>query len=218
MRKGEPARPRIRDRLPILGLAVTHAHPSGLDPEPVARRRRRNRWLLLGGVAGGIGLLSALLGFGLSKDPTQIRSPLVGRPAPGFSLSMLDGSRSVRLSDLRGQVVVVNFWASWCAGCRIEHPALLAAWQRYRDRGVVFVGIAFQDQPSASRAYLEEMGGDWPELADPASGTAIAYGVYGVPETFVIGPDGRVAYKQVGAVAYDVLTGEIEHLLTGASP
>lgn len=193
--------------------ATSAQHPSELDPEPVVRRKRRSRWLLLGCVAGGIGLLSSLLAFGLSHDPTLIRSPLIGRPAPGFSLDTMGGLESVRLSDLRGQVVVVNFWASWCTGCRIEHPAFLVAWQRYRDRGVVFIGIPFQDRPSASNAYVARFGGDWPELADPASGTAIAYGVYGVPETFIIGPDGLVAFKQVGAVSYDILTREIERLL-----
>jgi cytochrome c biogenesis protein CcmG/thiol:disulfide interchange protein DsbE len=192
-------------------------HPSELDPGPAARHKRRSRFILLGCVAGGIGLLSSLLGFGLSHDPNVIKSPLVGRPAPTFSLQMLNSSEVVRLSDLRGQVVVVNFWASWCAGCRIEHPALLAAWQRYRDRGVVLVGIPFQDRPSASTAYIAQYGGDWPELDDPASATAIAYGVYGMPETFVIGPDGRVAYKQVGAVSYEVLAGQIDLLLAGGS-
>ena len=200
------------------GDQVTPAsvHPSGFDPGQ-ATRRRRSRWLLVGSVAGGIALLTALLGFGLTRDPTAIKSPLVGRAAPEFSLRTVDGTQAIRLSDLRGQVVVVNFWASWCAGCRIEHPALLAAWQRYRDLGVVFVGIPFQDRPSDSRAYLNELGGDWPELTDPASGTAIAYGVYGVPETFVIGPAGRVAYKQLGAISYDILTEQIDRLLQGSS-
>ena len=191
-------------------------HPSALDPRP-GRRRRRNRWVALGAVLGGVALLTLVLSFGLSRDPTIIRSALVGRPAPGFALRTLDGSETVRLSDLRGQVVVLNFWASWCADCRIEHPNLAAAWQRYRDRGVVLAGVAFQDRPSASRAYLADFKGDWPQLSDPGSRTALAYGVYGVPETFVIGPDGRVAYKQIGPVGYDRLSEEITSLLPESS-
>jgi len=191
-------------------------HPSGLDPEP-ARRRRRNRWTQLGVVLAGVALLTLLLSFGLSRDPTIIRSPLIGRQAPGFALQTLDGSRTVRLSDLRGQVVVINFWASWCAPCRIEHPVLASAWQRYRDRGMVLIGVAFQDRPSASRAYLAEVGGDWPQLSDPSSRTALAYGVYGVPETYVIGPDGRVAFKQIGPVDYGRLSQEITSLLPESS-
>jgi cytochrome c biogenesis protein CcmG, thiol:disulfide interchange protein DsbE len=192
-------------------------HPSGLDPEP-ARRRRRNRWASLGAVVGAVGLLTLVLSFGLSRDPTIIRSALIGRQAPDFSLRTLDGSRTVRLSELRGQVVVLNFWASWCADCRIEHPALAAAWQRYRDRGFVLMGVAFQDRQSSSRSFITELGGDWPQLSDPGSRAALAYGVYGVPETFVIGPDGRVAFKQVGPVGYDRLSEEITALLPESSP
>lgn len=187
-------------------------HPSGLDPEP-AKRRRRNRWAQLGAVLAGVALLTLLLSFGLSRDPTIIRSALIGRDAPDFALRTLDGSATVRLSDLQGRVVVINFWASWCADCRIEHPALAAAWQRYRDRGMVLIGVAFEDRPSASRAYLAELGGDWPQLSDPGSRTALSYGVYGVPETFVIGPDGRVAFKQIGPVGYERLSQEITRLL-----
>lgn len=164
-------------------------------------------------VLGGVILLTLLLSFGLSRDPTVIRSALVDRTAPDFALRTLDGSATVRLADLRGQVVVLNFWASWCADCRIEHPNLAEAWQRYRDRGVVLLGVAFQDRPSASRAYLADFGGDWPQLSDPGSRTALAYGVYGVPETFVIGTDGRVAFKQIGPVNYDRLSREITSLL-----
>lgn len=167
---------------------------------------------------GGVGLLTMLLGFGLSRDPTVIRSPLLGRPAPNFSLRSLDGSSTVRLSQFSGQVVVINFWASWCVDCRIEHPALMAAWDRFRDKGVVLLGIAFQDRPVDSKAYLAEMGGDWPQLRDPAERTALTYGVYGVPETFVIGPDGRVAYKRVGAVGYGELVDQIERLLQRGRP
>lgn len=187
-------------------------HPSGLDPEP-ARRRRRNRWIQLGAVLVGVALLAVLLTFGLSRDPTVIRSPLIGRMAPDFALRTLDGSGMVRLSDLRGQVVVINFWASWCAPCRVEHPDLAGLWQRYRDRGMVLIGIAFQDRLAASRTYLREVGGDWPQLSDPGSRTALAFGVYGVPETYVIGTDGRVASKHIGPVDFGGLSEEITELL-----
>ncbi len=92
-------------------------HPSTL--EPTRPRRRRNRWVLVGGVLGGVALLTMLLAFGLSRDPTVIKSPLVGRPAPDFSLHTLDGSGAVHLSRFSGQVVVINFWASWCTECRV---------------------------------------------------------------------------------------------------
>jgi cytochrome c biogenesis protein CcmG, thiol:disulfide interchange protein DsbE len=189
-------------------------HPSALDPSAGARRRR---WRTLATVVSVVAVLTSLLAFGLSRDPTVIRSPLLGKEAPVFSLRTLSGNQTVRLPDLRGQVVVVNFWASWCADCRIEHDALVAAWDRYRDQGVVLLGIAFQDQPSASRSYLDTWGGDWPQLTDPGDATALTYGVYGVPETFVIGPDGRVAAKQVGAVTYAWLTTQIDGLLAGAA-
>ena len=188
-------------------------HPSTL--EPTHPGRRRNRWVLVGGVLGGVALLTMLLAFGLSRDPTVIKSPLVGRPARDFSLRTLNGSGTVQLAHLRGQVVVINFWASWCGECRVEHPALMAAWDRYRDQGVVFLGIAFGDRTADSKAYLAELGGDWPQLADPGERTALAYGVSGVPETFVIGPDGRVVYKRVGGVVYGDLTDQIERLLPG---
>jgi cytochrome c biogenesis protein CcmG, thiol:disulfide interchange protein DsbE len=185
-------------------------HPSALD---AGGGGGRNRWVVVGGVVTAIAVLTLLLAFGLSRDPTVIRSPLIGRAAPAFGLRTLEGTKMVSLSDFRGQVVVVNFWASWCAECRVEHGVLTAAWDRYRDHRVVLVGIAFQDRASASRSYLDELGGDWPQLSDPGDRTALAYGVYGVPETFVIGPDGRVAAKQVGGVTYPWLTAEVERLL-----
>lgn len=188
-------------------------HPSSLGPGPVAVRSRRARWLLLGGVAAGVVALSGILAFGLSRDPGVIGSPLVGRQAPDFALETLEGDATVRLAELRGQVVVLNFWASWCRGCREEHPALAEAWNRYRDRGVVLLGIIFQDSPSASRAYVQELGGGWPVLTDPGARQAIAYGVFGIPETFVIDREGRVVARHVGAVRYTELVGQIEREL-----
>jgi cytochrome c biogenesis protein CcmG, thiol:disulfide interchange protein DsbE len=83
----------------------------------------------------------ALLGFGMTRDPHVIPSPLVGEVAPSFHLPRLDGADSVSLTGLAGKVVVVNFWASWCLACQAQHPALVRAWDRYRNRGVVFVGV-----------------------------------------------------------------------------
>ncbi|HEX2030072.1 MAG TPA: TlpA disulfide reductase family protein [Actinomycetota bacterium] len=188
-------------------LDPTVAAPEA-GPEPP-----RRRGLLLGAVLGGTGLLAALLAFGLTRDPTAIRSPLIGRPAPPFELPALEGGGTVGLSDLRGQVVVLNFWASWCAPCRQEHPDLARAWERFRDRGVVVVGVLYQDTPEAARRYVEELGGGWPLARDPGGRTAIAYGVYGIPETYFIAPDGTVAFKHVGAISYDVLEDRILELL-----
>jgi cytochrome c biogenesis protein CcmG, thiol:disulfide interchange protein DsbE len=181
------------------------------------QRRPRRVPLLLATVAAVVALAAWLLSVGLQRDPTAIRSPLLGRPAPDFALRTLDGDRMVRLGDLRGQVVVVNFWASWCAECRVEHPALSAAWSRFRDAGVVVVGIDFQDDHANALAYLAETGTSWPVVADPGSRTALAYGVYGIPETFFIGPDGQMTARQVGPVTYDQLVREITRLLPGRS-
>jgi cytochrome c biogenesis protein CcmG/thiol:disulfide interchange protein DsbE len=157
--------------------------------------------------------LSGLFTFGLSRDPTTLRSPLIGGPAPDFTLPLLEGGRAIRFSDFRGSVVVGNFRASWCATFREEHSNLLAAWQRYRDHGVVIIGIDYQDSTAAAMAYVRKLGGDWPVVTDLGDRTALAYGVYGVPETFFIGHDGVIRYKQIGASSYELLTTEIGRLL-----
>jgi cytochrome c biogenesis protein CcmG/thiol:disulfide interchange protein DsbE len=188
-------------------------HPTALTRTGVLATRRR-RWVFVGLVVGAVAALTALFGFGLTQDPSLVRPVLIGRPAPAFSLPPLSpGGSAVRLSTLRGQVVVVNFWASWCVDCRIEHPSLQAAWERYRDRGVVFVGIPFEDPRASSIRYANEMHLTWPLVQDPGSATALAYGVYGPPETFVIGRSGRIVYKQVGPISYPVLTDQITRAL-----
>ncbi len=180
--------------------------------------RRPPRAIALAAVLGGIALVTLLLAFGLSRDPSQLRSNLEGRPAPDFTLRSLDASRSVHLADLKGQVVVINFWASWCAECRIEDPELEAAWERYRDQRVVFLGISFQDTTGASQAYAADHHLTWPLLSDPASNTALAYGISGVPETIFIGADGRVASKRIGPVSYRLLNERIGRLLQEQAP
>jgi cytochrome c biogenesis protein CcmG/thiol:disulfide interchange protein DsbE len=184
--------------------------PEGQQPE---LRVLGRRGMVLAVVVVPVIGFALLLATGLARDPRELPSTLIGKRAPEFSLPRLGSNGRVELASLRGHVVVLNFWASWCAACRDEHPDLLAAWKRYRERGVVIVGIDFEDMEKAALAYAREMGGDWPLVSDPGSRAAIAYGVFGVPETFVISPDGTVTAKNVGAVTYGWLTREIEAAL-----
>lgn len=165
----------------------------------------------------------ALLAFGLTRDPKAMMSPLPGRAAPEFRLAVLDApdGRTVALADHLGEVVVLNFWASWCMECRREHAALSQAATQFRDRGVHFYGVLYNDSPENGRRYIQQMGGQtYPSLLDPNSRTAIDYGLYGVPETFFIGPDGRVAHKQIGPLSLprivQILTPLLEDIGTGA--
>ena len=170
----------------------------------------------------------ALLGFGLTRDPREIPSPLPGRAAPDFALEVFragDGAPvpapgdTVRLADLRGQVVVLNFWASWCLACRDEHAVLSEIASRYAPRGVRFVGLLYADRPERGTAWVEQMGGQsYPSVDDRRSRTAIGYGLYGVPETFFIARDGRVAHKHVGPVTEQVLVAQLDALLAERDP
>jgi cytochrome c biogenesis protein CcmG, thiol:disulfide interchange protein DsbE len=193
--------------------------PSAAPAETLAAQDRPRRPLVAAIAIGvSVAVLTGVFAFGLTRDPRDIRATaLIGQRAPGFELPTLDGEGSVRLSSLRGQVVVLNFWASWCDPCRDEHPALQAAWNGYRDRGAVVLGVMYQDTEVGARRYLEELGGDWPILQDPGSRAAIDYGVFGVPETVIIGADGIVAHKVIGAVTYPELSDWITHLTREAS-
>lgn len=169
-----------------------------------------------------------LLRFGLTRDPRAIASPLPGRAAPEFDLAVFapgsgrvappPGER-VRFAELKGNVVVVNFWASWCLPCRDEHAALSEVASRYEDRGVRFVGIVYNDVTANALRWIDEMGGQqYPALLDPGTRTAIDFGVYGVPETFFIGRDGMVAAKHVGPIPAHVLAQRIDSLLAAPLP
>jgi cytochrome c biogenesis protein CcmG, thiol:disulfide interchange protein DsbE len=158
--------------------------------------------------------LVALLAYGLTQDPRFIESPLPGRAAPDFALPMLDTSDSLRLSELRGSVVLVNFWASWCIPCRQEHPVLLDGARAYMNKGVRFVGITYNDTPEDSRRWLDELGQAYPSLVDQGARTAIDYGVAGVPETFILDKNGVVAFKKFGPITAEELTQKLDSLTT----
>lgn len=156
--------------------------------------------------------LLGLLAYGLTRDPNIIESPLPGSEAADFTLETLDG-KVLRLGDLRGEVVVLNFWASWCLSCEWEHPFLIEAERKYADDDVHIIGVVYQDTRSNAIRYTQRMGGTWPNLLDPGSRVAIDYGVYGVPETFFIDRDGVIAFKQIGPVDRSILDAWIPKLL-----
>ena len=187
------------------------------DDEEGPERSNGRRLLVAGVVLIPVLALTLLLASGLGGDPRRLPREHVSERAPTFSFPRLGDGGTIDLRSLRGQVVVLNFWASWCQACREEHPALLAAWERYRERGVVLVGLESEDTEEAALAYTREMGGDWPLVTDLRSRTAIAYGVFGVPETFVIAPEGTITAKHVGAVTYEWLVKEIDAAVRMAS-
>jgi len=155
--------------------------------------------------------LLALLAYGFTRDPRHVPSPLIGRPAAAFELTLFDGGR-FSLQEHQG-TVVVDFWASWCVPCREEAALLEAAWRAHRDRGVMFLGVNILDTDSAARAFIKEFGLTFPNGPDPGGRIAVAYGVYGVPELFVIERDGRITYKHTGAISPAVLNAKIDEAL-----
>jgi cytochrome c biogenesis protein CcmG/thiol:disulfide interchange protein DsbE len=155
----------------------------------------------------------ALLAYGFRTDPRDIPSALLGKPASPFALTAFDG-KPVSLDALRGKVVVVNFWASWCVpACYDEAPSLERAWQAYRDRGAVLIGVNIQDKEEPARRFLAQFGHTFPNAPDPSGRVSVDYGVYGVPETFFIDRKGQVRFRKVGAVTDEILKQQVEKLL-----
>lgn len=147
--------------------------------------------------------VAAALGIGLGRDPSLVPSALIGRPVPEFNLPPVQG-RTLGLSsaDLKGQVSLVNVFASWCTACRIEHPVFM----EIERRGVLPIhGINYKDRPQDAAEWLDTLGDPYTRTgADLDGRVSIEWGVYGVPETFVIDREGRIAFKQVGPVTPDV--------------
>ena len=144
--------------------------------------------------------LVALLFFGLGTDPRKVPSPLVGKPVPAFTLPVLaDPSRTVSDADLRGQVTLVNVWASWCVSCRAEHEELMRLSRTLED--VQILGLNWKDQEADAMRMLRLSGDPYRVSAyDPDNRVGIHWGVYGAPETFLVDAQGTICYKKIGPV------------------
>jgi len=169
-------------------------------PEVLPKRRGPRTWVVLGAVAIGVGVMVLVFAGRFGMDVTFVESPLIGQRAPSLEMEYIDGSGTLKTDDLLGEVVVMNFWASWCPPCRDEHPALIETSKRYEGTGVRFVGVLHEDTPENGMAFLDELG--WGENYEYVTGdgtsAAIEYGIYGIPETFVIDKYGVIAVKITG--------------------
>jgi cytochrome c biogenesis protein CcmG/thiol:disulfide interchange protein DsbE len=142
----------------------------------------------------------------VGKDPLHQHGSLVGKRAPAFNLTNVDGSSPVTSAALNGRTVVVNFWNSWCIPCRQEHPALVEFYKNHRtDPSFAMVGIVRDDDAKAVRDYVARESVKWTIGIDPKGAAAIAYGTNGQPETYMIGPDGRVHAELFGPATFDDL-------------
>ena len=158
--------------------------------------------------------LIGILAYGFSRDPRYILSPLIGHQAPPFSVTLFDGKK-LSLSDLRGKVVFLNFWASWCPPCRAEARDIEATWKKYKDKNIVFLGIDIQDTEEAALAFLKEFEITYPNGRDALGKVSIDYGVWGIPETFFIDTEGRITYKHVGDLGSQIITSKLDEARRG---
>ena len=148
-------------------------------------------------------LMGVFLYVGLQRDPRYVPSPLIGKSAPEFTLpSLQDPSYTVASTELAGRPWVLNVWGTWCSGCRQEHGVLL---EIARQNAVPLVGLNWKDEDDAAKKWLRDLGNPYAVVAVDREGrTAVDWGVYGAPETFLIGPDGTVLYKHIAPMTMEV--------------
>ena len=185
------------------------AYNSAQTPSGSFRWSSAILWLVVFGVL-------AMLGWGLVNS--QATRPEAGEVAPAFNMQFFNGyeweSRATAdLSDFQGKVVVLNFWASWCVECKVEAALLEASWNKYRDQGVVFLGITYADVEPNAMQYLLDYNVTYPNAPDLGTAISEDYEITGVPETFFIDKSGVISHVQLGPVSERQLNGVIEQLL-----
>ena len=161
--------------------------------------------------------IAVLLAVGLTLNPREIPSPLIGKPVPQFELPPVQGrTLGLQTSDLKSEVSIVNVFASWCVACKEEHPVFM---QMQRERLVPIHGLNYKDRPEDAQKWLDDMGDPYARTGADINGrVAIDWGVYGVPETFVIDREGRIAYKHIGAVTPKLLDETLRPLIARLRP
>jgi len=181
------------------------------SPQPP--RQLRKRALLLALPLILFGLLLVLMVFGLQNNPREIPSVLVGKPAPAIALPDLNNEAIIRVNErMSGHPWLLNVWASWCAACREEHPVLLRARERYPD--LHLIGLNYKDKRTDALAWLKQFRDPYQfSVTDLDGRTGIDFGVYGVPETFVIDANGKIAYKHIGPISVDDMQRKVLPLL-----
>ena len=171
------------------------------------------RWVRMALPLAVFAALAAVLALGLGRDPRELPSPLVGRPAPAFRVPVLVGAGGPEIArdDLRGQVWLLNVWASWCTACRIEHPVLV---DFARGGALPVYGLNYKDTAPEALRWLAAHGDPYrASLSDPDGRLGMEFGVYGVPETFLIDQQGVVRFKHVGPLTPAVLQDDVMPLV-----
>ncbi|MBF0236758.1 MAG: redoxin domain-containing protein [SAR324 cluster bacterium] len=170
-------------------------------------------WLVMAGISGMV----AMFVFGFMTDPKKVPSPLIGKQAPDFELtSLMESGSKIKLSELKGTPVIVNFWASWCVECRQEAPILERFHKQFGDK-VRVLGIAIQDSPDGSIAFARKFGKTYFLGLDESGNISLDYGLYGVPETFFINPEGTIVFKQIGGLTPELLQFKLNEMLKSES-
>lgn len=191
---------------------------SRAGPEP--RERTKRSWLVVAAIVVGTAVLAFVFSSRFGQDPRLVDSPLVGEPLPSLSLPYLEQEGALGFDELRGQILVLNFWASWCFPCRLEHQALTSAAAVYEGHGVHFVGILHQDSAESAVAFLDEFGRgvNYSYVTDPDSRVAVELGLFGVPETYFVDSSGIIKGRIQGEVTASALVETIEDLRNGTDP
>ncbi len=155
-------------------------------------------------------------GLAPDRDPSEVPSVMIGKPVPAFDLpALVAGSPGLKSSELKGHVTLINFFASWCVPCRAEHPLLFTLAQ---DKRIQIEGIAYKNKQSDTNAYLAELGNPYARVVvDEPGRTAIDFGLYGVPESYLVDRDGVIRFRQVGPLTEDVIEQKLRPLITELS-
>lgn len=203
----------------LLRTAPTAEHDgSGDTTQTVPKKRNIGPWVA---VATGLVVMvfGAVFASRFGNDPNLVGSPLIGQPATDLRMPLLETNGDLALTDLQGQIVAVNFWASWCTGCRLEHDALLAAAAAYEDAGVSFVGILHQDRASTGISFLDDFGRGDPYFytIDDGSLVGIQFGILGLPTTFFLDRAGTIVGQINGPATFGLLARTLDAILLGGT-